>query len=193
MTASVRRSGSFSIKRLESSYGKIKVTKTMHEGLEKLWKDSAKAFLRAVLENQAFTNHTDTGMSRASLIPLARKIRLATKVMEGASIKHSSRKGAFDIDGNWHPDAIRDMAAGIAAGEEAFTLTTGTHKRMLFRFRFSIEVFQYLMNEHGMWNTTAFQTIAAGEEAFWAYYNANFDTYVKHKILPKNFKQLTSE
>ena len=183
----VERKASFDIKRLHSSYGKVKITKEINVGMTRLWKDSARAFLQAVATDALMTSHVDTGMSKGSLLPLARLLRAYTLAASTIPASAQPKKGAYDIGGRWHPGAERSIQAGVASGQKSFEFKTGSEKHMIFKFHFEISVWQYLINEHGLGRTEAWDTLQKGKDAFWNFYNSHFDEYVKNKIARKRF------
>lgn len=185
MSATVKRSASFDVIRLKSTYGKLKITKELQVNMSRLWRDSTKAFVVAVSKRML---HMETGMSKASLIPLARQARAITALTKNFGSHVKERKGAYDIHGVYHSDWVRNKAQGERIGEKAFEYKVPpTKKRMVFHFSYEIAVWQYLLHEKGFSSKEAWESLDAGRAAFKDYYNANFDSYVHKKIAQKKF------
>lgn len=132
---------------------------TVH--LKALFEGAAAAFVRRVVVADAI--HLDTGMSRSSLLPLARAINAATATVVESSIigARSPRKGLTLRDGrSYAKDRFKGPREGEEAGERAFDLVLGNPKNPVFTFRFRINVFQWRHHEE-RWNA-----IGKGEAAF---------------------------
>ncbi len=143
----------------------IKVT--LHRELTRLWRGAGQAFIRKVaLEGIV---RVDTGMSRASLLPLSRAVRLLTAVRASITADRASRgrrRGTVSLGPNGKP---RTISAGIRAGENAFTYETGTPSNPRFIFEFEIKVLQYLIREEGSDGLKAWNSILKGRRAFLAH------------------------
>lgn len=188
MSFDATRSASFDVRRLKSSYGTVKITDELREYMTKLWKESTQEFVKAVAKRMLTM---DTGMSKASLIPLARQVRALTALRNNFGSHVSERKGAWDIYGIYHKDWVRDVRQGERLGEKSFEYKVPpTKKRMVFHFAFEINVYQYLLHDRGYKHSEAWQTLVAGRAAFKAHYDANFDEYVRRKIARKKFSNL---
>lgn len=142
-------------------------SKKLHENMTRLWKDATKAF---IVETIALV-HVDTGMSRSSLLPLGRLVRMVTAI-KAFSPKHKSRTGYTDMQGNYDPDINRTAALGEKLGERAFRLNFGSPARPVFHFEFNIKVYQYALHED------EWESIERGQEAFLAYLQNNAINYV---------------
>ncbi|MCK4500445.1 hypothetical protein KAU11_08100 [Candidatus Babeliales bacterium] len=117
----------------------------------------------------------DTGMSKASLLPLARYLRMYTEVSQGISFS-KERKGSFTPDGVWQPNINRTAALGqrLGAKKAGYNMLYGGPKRMVFQFDFEIRVWQYLIYEQGFGQDAAWDTIGTGRAAFNAYFDKHF-------------------
>ena len=153
-----------------------RITKLEHKKLSHLWDESARAFLRAIVLSDII--RVDTGMSKASLLPLARYLRMYTEVRSTISPK-GDKKGAFDVDGAWHPEATRGTALGEASSTRraGYNVLYGSPKRMVFVFDFEIRVWQYLIYEQGLGKGKAWATIDTGRAAFQEYLENNFKLF----------------
>jgi len=144
------------------------VLKTYHERLKRLWRDSVKAFVMATMENM----HIDTGMSVASLQPLAANVRLQTIIMETLRGR-GPRRGYVDINGTYHRDQFKSRAHGIRLGQSAYKLEFGTPQSPNLLFIFNIVVFQHQYHE------PTWQSLEAGKQAFINHFEANFQSIVR--------------
>ena len=153
-----------------------RITKAEHKKLSHLWDDCARAFLRAIVLSDVIK--VDTGMSKASLLPLARYLRMYTEVRNSISPK-GNKKGAFDLAGSWHPDQIRGIALGeTSSGLRAgYNVLYGSPKRMVFVFDFEVRVWQYLIHEQGFGKGRAWNTIEKGRAAFQDHLENNFTLF----------------
>lgn len=117
--------------------------------------------------------HVDTGMSVASLGPLAsvKGIGLGA-VIEAYAAGHGPKKGAYRPIGNanwaYTPDLIKRPELGWVYGEKAYKLDFGSEESPKFRFQFDIRIFQWFLHEEPVaakdgqnWNA-----IQAGSAAF---------------------------
>lgn len=157
-----------------------KVTKAVHEQLKRLLRDSIKEYIRAVAPHV----RVDTGMSKASLLPLARMLRMHTEIKSTIKPKAASRKGSFTIDGVWQPDVPRTLAAGEASSafKHGFNILYGSNKRPVFRFEYKITVWQFLINENGMGKSEAWQALSYGEIAMERYIKEHWVSYVRDAL-----------
>lgn len=147
------------------------IYKYIHTQLIRLWKQSVAEFVRVAAQEIAI----DTGMSRASLEPLAANIRLASALAESArGMGASPRKGAFDLEGNWHSDRMRSKAAGRREGEKAYNLSFGTPLRPNMVFDFKIVVWQYKVHELGMFGNDPWNSLGKGRDAFLEHFNRGY-------------------
>ena len=140
----------------------LAITKTLHKRATKLWRDATKAALRAVVESDLPTVYT--GMSRGSLLPLARAVRMFTVVNSTINPVVDYKKG---------PQGDQSKAAGIAFGQNAYILDFGTPQLPVFRFEFDIAIYQYLLHENGGGTVPAWNTLEILRETFLAYVRDN--------------------
>lgn len=117
------------------------IVRTTHNNLKTVWRISARAFFKKASQLVAI----DTGMSMASMLPLATKVQMASAInryLTGAEAK----KGYRDIDGKWHGDGIRSRAQGVREAEKrirSHVIEFGTPQAPIFIFRFEIVVYQW--------------------------------------------------
>lgn len=163
-----------SLKGLRGKGKAEKITKAEHKRLSKIWDDCARAYLRAIILSDVI--RVDTGMSKASLLPLARYLRMYTEVSQGVSFS-KREKGSFTSEGVWQPDVDRTAALGerLGAKRAGYNMLYGGPKRMVFQFDFEIKVWQYLIYEQGFGKDAAWDTIGTGRAAF----NEHFDIHFR--------------
>lgn len=151
---------------------KSKVQKYVHKILIRLWRDCIKEFILATADNIA----VDTGMSKASLIPLAREVQLKTIIADAAR-GFGPRKGYTDMSGTYHPDQVRSPEHGERLGQSAYTLEFGTPTNPELLFNFNIVVFQYFLHEslENYQNSSNWKSLEKGKKAFLDYWNKNYD------------------
>lgn len=152
------------------------VFKYVHQQLIKLWKDSVKSFIKEAQQHI----HIDTGMSMASLQPLAANVRLSSFLQESLEGR-GFRKGGYDMNGAYDPSKNRSKAAGRRAGEKAYLLSFGTHLNPELTFSFKIQVYQWYLHELGIGkgSVTPWRALDHGKKAFINHFNTHFKTEVK--------------
>ena len=161
---------SFEIKSgiLSAGRGNIStVLKRYHNRLKQLWRDCVKEFILSTVDVMKI----DTGMSVASLAPLAARVRLKTLILETARGR-GPRKGLTNLDGSYEPTRYKSKAEGQRLGQTAYALEFGTPSAPNLEFKFDIVVFQHQFHE------PTWQSLKNGEQAFINYFEQNFDSYV---------------
>jgi len=135
-------------------------------------------------------NHIDTGMSAASALPIAAKVKFATQLSGYilASQKSDAKKGyggtKYVGDGQWHPEQFRSKAHGMRLGREAMSQKThlvsfGTEGDLRMKFNFEIVVYQYDFHE----TNSNWQTIERAKAAFLKEWRKELYRTVKLKAL----------
>lgn len=162
-------------------------TKTAHRNMTQLWRDATKAFLNCVIQDGLI--RVETGMSKASLLPLARAVRMLTTVRASIDPRIASRKGYTGMGGTYHPGQERSIEHGIQLGEDAYDLDYGSVNNMQLKFEFRITVFQFLIHENGLFGFEAMKALDAGRAAFTSYIKDNKAEYIP-KI--KNFLKVSN-
>lgn len=163
----------FAVKMKRYRADQIKFTKTLHRNLSRLFDGAVRAFLTEIaLDN---TIRVETGMSKASLLPLAAEVRMKSIIKATISPTVTKKKGLVDLDGTYHPDGIKSAAVGEQLGKKAYVLNYGSPGRPVFRFMFSIQVYQYALYEYGYKNVQAYNTIERGKKAFLSYLRDNLN------------------
>lgn len=123
-------------------------TKALHASLVKLWKDAGREAVRAMATPEVIK--VLTGMSKASLLPLARQLRIFSEVRSSINPKERYRRGYYDFAGNFVSSGTQSIAQGERFGQRAFVLDTGSPTNFNFRFEFHIVVYQYYLHENGI-------------------------------------------
>lgn len=141
-------------------------TATVHRDVTRIWQESARAFVRSIVTDSI---HIDTGMSAASVLPLAAALRFKGKVQ--STIRSQSRGPRKGYGDPMDYSKWRSIRHGMKLGERAYKLSYGTAARTLFQFEFNITVYQHSFHEE-LWNT-----IPKAEQAFLASLNAQIDDY----------------
>lgn len=157
-------------KRLRPNVNKFNIA--LHKRAKRLWTDAARAFVEAVIRPSLI--QVDTGMAKATILPLARAVRLLEVARASIKPLRKSRKGFTDLSGQWNPTGTKSAATGEQLGEKAFRLNFGSAKRVLLFFEFRIVVFHYLLHEAGLVpGTGPWNSLEAGRAAFAAHISAN--------------------
>jgi hypothetical protein len=157
------------------SYGRIdtltikksigKFNKTYHERMKRLMRGSVRAFVKTA----ASIVHVDTGMSGASLQPLAQEVGTGILgTLKGGKV----RKGQTSMAGRYYRNRQRSIAEGIKAGMRAYKLSYGTVQRPRMFLRFETKVYQYALWEGRLWDS-----LTPAVEAMVNYIYDNFDRY----------------
>lgn len=133
--------------------------------LRELFEGAVQAFLRRVVTADAI--RIDTGMSRSSLLPLARAVRALTDVQSSIIPLRAPRKGLTLMTRSYVANRFKGPDEGEKAGKNAYELVFGSPKDPVFRFRFRIRVFQWDFHED-RWNA-----LDKGREAFNEYIRGN--------------------
>jgi hypothetical protein len=117
--------------------------------------------------------HYDTGMTGASLIPLAEQVRAKTRVTSEVTSRRvrKFRKGLTLISGSYVAKDFKSMDAGrrAAKGASKVEFPTNTSPKAFFEFR--ITVFQ-----HKFWEPS-WNSIEAAERAFITFFRNNAEEY----------------
>ena len=114
----------------------------------------------------------DSGMSQASLLPLANFVNLTMHVSSKPSVK-GLYPGWTDIDGIWHTGEMKSKTLGRRLGQKpTFNVLTGSSVRPVLYFEFNIIVYQHAIHELGLGGTPSWNSLVAGEEAFFDEWDA---------------------
>jgi len=153
------------------------ISKALHARLSGTWRAGAAIFIKTVLENI----HRDTGMSGATLYPLARIVKNGSlgqirAFLANATSGPKQDRPEFPSGARRKPARERSIREGIIEGESAYQIEYGTPKRPVFTFRFRTVVFQFAFYEDER------NALPKGEEAFKAYVEKKFFTKANELI-----------
>lgn len=136
---------------------------------ERLFKDAIKAFILAAVN----ATKLDTGMSRATYLALASKIRFRSAIVSstiGSGTKHGHTSNyGFPVPNNVGP--FKSRAFGARLGTQAYTLELGTISSPTFKFKFSLVTIQQIVHEAEV------NSLVAGEQAFSDFIINNYNDY----------------
>lgn len=159
-----------------------KGNKAFQQRFKRLCRDATKAFIETTVDHIM----VDTGMSAASLQPLAAQVGL--KKALAASLRGSGPKrrrtepyGAFTDNG-----MIKSVAQGQRLGAKSYTYTFSGPGEMRFVLEFDIPVLQWYLHEFGYavdMNSgapqPAWNALDYGAQAFEAYVSKNWVNVMK--------------
>jgi hypothetical protein len=150
-----------------------KYLKKYHTAMIKLYEDAAAEFVWRTVQHIG----VDTGMSAASLEPLAQSVK--TSILDDISpfIKHEQRNWGTAMSGLSQKGRIRSIDAGFRAGRSAFRFSFGSIKNPFFIFEFKINVWQYAFWEKN-WNS-----LNEGLIWFVDFVESNYEEYVPFDII----------
>ncbi len=123
--------------------------KYVHARLSRLWRDATKIFVTVLVDSMVDDQAgVDTGMSKASVLPLAAKVRFKSALAATITGKGPRAHGQDINTFSYSPPGItRSKAAGERRGKRAFKLSFGTPESPVFRLEFEIVVLQHLIHE----------------------------------------------
>lgn len=146
--------------------------KKYNEALIRLFKDAAAEFVWRTVQEIG----VDTGMSGASLEPLAQAVGTSIIPDIAPFIKHGSRGWGTAMTGLSQKGRIRSIDAGFRAGQAAYKFSFGNLKNPYFTFEFRINVWQYAFWEKN-WHS-----LEVGIQRYIDFINTNFEDYVPDGI-----------
>lgn len=164
------------------------VTKAVHEALMELWRGAVRAYLLAIIEPGVIK--VDTGMSKATLLHVARMVGVYSKV--NASINPRRQRVAGVVDdwatGRGDRRRFKTKALGeeIGKSKDTYHLAYGTPKNPLLQFYFNIKVYQYWLHENGYKDPSgqahaAQHSLQVGRAAFRQFIRENISKVVDMK------------
>lgn len=127
-----------------------RMLKSLHESLIKIWKDCVRAFVLELTKHV----HVDTGMSAASIEPLAARVGLQSMIIQSLRGK-GPKRGHRDINDPGFKYAAENIAPfksralGKQLGQEprGYELTFGSPDSPIFTFTFNITVYQWYLHD----------------------------------------------
>lgn len=146
-------------------------TASVHRDIKRIWQDAARAFVKELVTDAV---HIDTGMSAASVLPLASVLRIKGQMQAHISAMSGGPKRGYGDP--WDRSKYRSIRHGMALGRNAYKLSFGTPQRTLFHFEFHITVFQHSFHE-GTWDS-----IPKASDAFMETLEAEYSEFGKKAI-----------
>lgn len=143
---------------------KSKVRPRLRRALSKVWREGVVVFAETVVKRVP----QDTGMSAASVFALVRRVR-ASQIPRVAGLvkpRRGPQKGYTTINRQYIKGGTRGPATGDRLGENAFTISFGSAKRLFFTFTFKHVVWQHFLADIGGANfKSPARSIEAGARA----------------------------
>jgi hypothetical protein len=141
--------------------------KYLHREISTVWRKSVRSFIQAVVDRIA----VDSGMSLASLKPLAAEVRFKSTLsaqLSGSGPRFRRRR--YDSSAFPGVSEFKSQAHGEALGQrgKAYELSFGDPRNPEFNFQFEIVVLQFYLHEHGLAKPVSHSwgSLEAGQEAF---------------------------
>jgi len=161
------------------------LTNTVTKSFQRLWRDAARVFVLTTAEAMA----VDTGMSVASLRPLAARLRIKNILVAqfsgfgpklyGYNYEGKRSKGGNDL-GASHEGATgnRSMRRGEQMGRKAYRINFGSKNRLFMTFDFQAVVYQHIL-----WDIRRWDSIGKGRDAMVDFLNQNISNS-KYDVTP---------
>lgn len=160
--------------------------KYVQVGLMRLWRDSIRAFVREAVKYIVI----DTGMSYASMLPLAAQVRIRDEIEAGMIGQGKPKSGFKNLSGGFANNNARfkSKSLGEQLGTEAFTIKFGTPRRPELTFTFHLVVFQYYLHEEqrgGGYVSSNWRSLSKARQAFLDTFHAGMESgkYLNGRIL----------
>lgn len=157
---------------------KQRILKTLHEKVIKIWKDCVQAFVLELTKHV----HVDTGMSAASIEPLAARVGLQSMIVQSLRGKGPKRGHRVINDPGFQYASenigpFKSRALGHQLGQEprGYELTFGSPQSPLFSFTFNITVYQWYLHDAfgGSGSIGDWGALEAARTAFLSVWNQN--------------------
>jgi len=160
------------------------VFRYVHTALIRLWKESVRAFVREAVKHI----HIDTGMSYASLLPLAAQVRLREEIAVGLTFAGAAKRGFKNLSGVFADNNARfkSKTFGEQLGRTAFNLKFGTPQAPDLLFQFKIVVFQYFLHDETHYSYSQnWRSISQARIAFLETFNTGLESnkYLKGRFI----------
>lgn len=158
-------------------------SKILHSNMQTMLRAGTRAYIEAILP----LIQVDTGMSKASLIPLGRAIRKVGAIRSSIVPERKMRYGVTNMDGSYDSKGIKNAAAGERAGQDAFKFDYGSQTNPAMSFEFRINVYQYWLQEnYSKGGTSPWKTFDKGRKALIEYIRANSTKFVPSFITERS-------
>lgn len=162
------------IKAAPVSINKKAVTAQILKQANGVWRDSIKAGILSILDDDKIA--VDTGMAKSSLIPLARAGKFALEFASTIIPKSAPRPGITGLDGQWTFFGPRKgPQAGADAGEKGTKVKLGTKASPRWTLQYTIMVFHYRLHENGLAQLSSWRTLESFEKGFIAFIQQAID------------------
>ena len=139
----------------------------VYRELSNIYRGSVRSFVEKIILRGM--QGTDTGMSKASLIPLGRAVRgLVGNIRSNITATKNVHRRQPLYQSNSFPgmSKYKSIKHGIALGEDAYLLSFGDIRNPVFLFKFEIRVLQYYLKENGLDGSSAWNSLEIGRAAF---------------------------
>lgn len=153
--------------------------KKTEKGIEKLWKDAISEFVHKIINEDLI--HVDSGMSRATILPLSRYVRGLYSVARASIQPKGGKRKKYDPPPGWNKEGdLKSIAHGERLGKDAFTVEIGDRRNPFCSFEFHIEVYQYFLHEHGLGrgHSVAWNSLPKAIGAFEDFIKQNWKKYI---------------
>jgi hypothetical protein len=176
---------SFGINGTERPVGPI--NEYVFRQLQKLWRTSIRSFFREASKHILI----DSGMSRASLLPLATHAQARTALIAefgggGARPGHTTARAPFsNNNAPFRSRALGERLGREALGDGRHVLEFGTPELPQLVFRFEIVVLQHFLHENGLGKGSpqAQHSLQKGMDAFLETFSRNFDEMINPEVI----------
>lgn len=151
----------------KDNYTKIRdIGKYLSVRFNKLWVEAIHSFISEIKGRI----NVWTGMSRATLLPLASEIKYPDSIH--ISPKETLRIGGYLMDpfGVYDPLLWKDIAHGELEGEDAYFIKFSDEKVYKAEFKWEIRTYQYALHEE----ISAWDTLIYGPKVMMEYVKKNF-------------------
>jgi hypothetical protein len=144
--------------------------------IQDLWRKSLIVFVN---ETAALIK-IETGMSRASLIPLSKYLgNNPALIVRSDKVRRDLHDMSGRAVGGW-----RDKAEGIAAGEAAFMVDYGSPSSPKLSFTFDINVWQWHLRENGyaMKQGSGWHSLEIGVQKMQKYMDTEYESFISRLV-----------
>lgn len=139
------------------------VLKSQHKAIAQAHREATRAFLDAMFDSML----VDTGMSRASLLPLAAAVRHRSALRGRIGARRGARKRNAPTGRFANNTRFVSISRGEAVGRDAFKFEVGTPEKPIMLMSFNISVLQHFLWENGFGGSSArTNSLLAGQAAY---------------------------
>jgi len=158
------------------------VREVIYSRIIELWRNCVREFVKVAVES--LQADIDTGMSMASMLPLATNVKLQS-LIEANIHGRGIHKKAYHAGGQYAGSGDKSAEHGAELGQKAYDIEFGTPTSGKLLFRFKIVVLQYFLHEQGLAkrNSHNWQSLTKGATAFVNYWETQQDKYLTPELL----------